>query len=79
MAGIKAEPHAPARQVYLLQRKKSKVGDGLGKTTGWIHRTGLKNKGVQMLNSVSIWVSTMPACTFVWTAASRRCWRWITW
>ena len=52
VAGIKAEPHAPARQVYLLQRKKSKVGDGLGKTTGWIHRTGLKNKQVQMLNSV---------------------------
>ncbi|MFJ4354539.1 FAD-dependent oxidoreductase [Pseudomonas sp. NPDC089428] len=52
VAGITAEPHAPARQVYLLQRKKSKVGDGLGKTTGWIHRTGLKNKQVQMLNSV---------------------------
>ncbi|MFI7858194.1 MULTISPECIES: oxidoreductase [Pseudomonas] len=52
VAGIKPEPHAPARQVYLLQRKKSKVGDGLGKTTGWIHRTGLKNKHVQMLNSV---------------------------
>ena len=52
VAGIKAEPHAPARQVYLLQRKKTKVGDGLGKTTGWIHRTGLKNKQVQMLNGV---------------------------
>ncbi|RJG13770.1 NADPH-dependent 2,4-dienoyl-CoA reductase [Pseudomonas cavernicola] len=52
VAGIKAEPHAPARQVFLLQRKKSKVGDGLGKTTGWIHRAGLKNKNVQMLNSV---------------------------
>ena len=52
VAGIHAEPHAPARQVYLLQRKASKVGDGLGKTTGWIHRTGLKNKRVQMLNSV---------------------------
>ena len=52
VAGIQAEPHAPARQVYLLQRKKTKVGDGLGKTTGWIHRTGLKNKRVQMLNSV---------------------------
>ncbi|CAH0648695.1 MULTISPECIES: NADPH-dependent 2,4-dienoyl-CoA reductase [Pseudomonas] len=52
VAGIKAEPHAPARQVFLLQRKASKVGDGLGKTTGWIHRTGLKNKRVQMLNSV---------------------------
>ena len=52
VAGIHAERHAPARQVYLLQRKASKVGDGLGKTTGWIHRTGLKNKRVQMLNSV---------------------------
>ena len=52
VAGITPEPHAPARQVFLLQRKASKVGDGLGKTTGWIHRTGLKNKQVQMLNSV---------------------------
>jgi len=52
IAGIKPQPHAPAREVWLLQRKKSKVGDGLGKTTGWIHRTGLKNKNVQMLNSV---------------------------
>jgi len=52
VVGIKPELHAPARQVFLLQRKASKVGDGLGKTTGWIHRTGLKNKKVQMLNSV---------------------------
>ncbi|WP_342653243.1 NADPH-dependent 2,4-dienoyl-CoA reductase [Pseudomonas sp. F3-2] len=52
VAGVKPHPHAPARQVFLLQRKTSKVGDGLGKTTGWIHRTGLKNKQVQMLNSV---------------------------
>ncbi|WP_060482122.1 NADPH-dependent 2,4-dienoyl-CoA reductase [Pseudomonas sp. NBRC 111119] len=52
VAGIKPEPHAPARQVHLLQRKKTKVGDGLGKTTGWIHRAGLKSKHVQMLNSV---------------------------
>ncbi|MCJ2372288.1 NADPH-dependent 2,4-dienoyl-CoA reductase [Pseudomonas sp. RGM 3321] len=52
VAGIKPDVHAPARQVYLLQRKSSKVGDGLGKTTGWIHRTGLKNRQVQMLNSV---------------------------
>ncbi|MNQ17885.1 2,4-dienoyl-CoA reductase [NADPH] [compost metagenome] len=52
VAGIQAQPHAAARQVFLLQRKKSKVGDGLGKTTGWIHRAGLKNKNVQMLNAV---------------------------
>mgnify|MGYP000196772489 FL=1 len=41
-----------AREVYLLQRKKSKVGAGLGKSTGWIHRTTLKNKQVQMINMV---------------------------
>ncbi|HRL95396.1 MAG TPA: NADPH-dependent 2,4-dienoyl-CoA reductase [Pseudomonas sp.] len=52
VAGVQAQPHPAARQVFLLQRKKSKVGDGLGKTTGWIHRAGLKNKNVQMLNSV---------------------------
>lgn len=52
VAGIQPEPHVPARQVYLLQRKKSKVGNGLGKTTGWIHRAGLKNKQVQMISAV---------------------------
>jgi 2,4-dienoyl-CoA reductase (NADPH2) len=52
VAGVAAHVHAPARQVYLLQRKAGKVGDGLGKTTGWIHRAGLKNKGVQMINGV---------------------------
>lgn len=52
VSGIKGEVHPAAREVFLLQRKKTKVGDGLGKTTGWIHRTGLKNKNVQMLNSV---------------------------
>ena len=40
------------RKIYLLQRKASKVGDGLGKTTGWIHRTGLKNRGVEMIPGV---------------------------
>ncbi|WP_339331477.1 NADPH-dependent 2,4-dienoyl-CoA reductase [Aeromonas hydrophila] len=43
---------APERQVWLLQRKESKVGDGLGKTTGWIHRTVLKNRKVEMLSGV---------------------------
>ncbi|MFC0228213.1 oxidoreductase [Serratia aquatilis] len=41
------------RQIFLLQRKTSKVGEGLGKTTGWIHRTSLAARGVKMLNSVS--------------------------
>jgi 2,4-dienoyl-CoA reductase (NADPH2) len=41
------------RKVYLLQRKAGKVGDGLGKTTGWIHRTSLKNRAVEMVNGVT--------------------------
>ncbi|WP_395948877.1 FAD-dependent oxidoreductase [Aeromonas mytilicola subsp. aquatica] len=49
---IKPEIDAPERQIWLLQRKESKVGDGLGKTTGWIHRTVLKNRKVQMLSGV---------------------------
>lgn len=40
------------REVYLLQRKGSKVGAGLSKTTGWIHRAQLQQKEVTMLNSV---------------------------
>ncbi len=41
------------RKLTLLQRKASKVGDGLGKTTGWIHRTSLKNRQVDMLSGVT--------------------------
>ncbi|PCI21962.1 MAG: NADPH-dependent 2,4-dienoyl-CoA reductase, partial [SAR324 cluster bacterium] len=44
---------ASPRQVYLLQRKTSKLGKGLGKTTGWIHRTTLKNKKVTMISGAS--------------------------
>jgi 2,4-dienoyl-CoA reductase (NADPH2) len=42
-----------AREVHLLQRKARKPGSTLGKTTGWIHRTALKRKGVEMLGGVS--------------------------
>ncbi|MDI3323462.1 NADPH-dependent 2,4-dienoyl-CoA reductase [Pontibacterium granulatum] len=48
--GIEQDFEPAAREVYLLQRKASKVGAGLGKTTGWIHRTDLAKKGVRMLN-----------------------------
>jgi len=41
------------RQLYLMQRKGSKIGKDLGKTTGWIHRATLKNRGVVMLNGVT--------------------------
>jgi 2,4-dienoyl-CoA reductase (NADPH2) len=50
--GIQPQPEASPREVYLLQRKDTKVGAGLGKTTGWIHRVALKNKNVKMINSV---------------------------
>ncbi|WP_068545018.1 NADPH-dependent 2,4-dienoyl-CoA reductase [Thalassotalea crassostreae] len=46
------ENEKPKRKVFLLQRKSTKVGAGLGKTTGWIHRSTLKNHDVTMLNSV---------------------------
>ena len=49
----KAEIETSPRQLFLLQRKVSKVGDNLGKTTGWIHRTSLKNRKVQMIAGVS--------------------------
>lgn len=50
--GITPEPEPSPREVYLLQRKDTKVGAGLGKTTGWVHRIALKNKNVKMINSV---------------------------
>jgi 2,4-dienoyl-CoA reductase (NADPH2) len=45
------ERTAPARQVTLIQRSSGKPGARLGKTTGWIHRATLKNRGVRMLSS----------------------------
>ncbi|RFU86181.1 NADPH-dependent 2,4-dienoyl-CoA reductase [Streptomyces triticagri] len=47
------ERPAPPRAVHLLQRKPTKVGAGLGKTTGWIHRTELRHRGVSMRAGVS--------------------------
>ena len=46
------ERSAPPRTVHLLQRKTTKVGAGLGKTTGWIHRAELKHRGVTMVPGV---------------------------
>ncbi|WP_299917051.1 NADPH-dependent 2,4-dienoyl-CoA reductase [uncultured Roseobacter sp.] len=47
------QPHAPARQVTLLQRKAEKPGKRLGKTTGWIHRAALAMKNVKMIGGVN--------------------------
>lgn len=46
---VAAQPPKPEREVYLLQRKTSKPGKNLGKTTGWIHRASLKTYQVKML------------------------------
>lgn len=50
---IKPQMTPSPREVFLVQRKKSKVGAHLGKSTGWIHRTVLKNKGVEMIKSAT--------------------------
>ena len=50
---VAARPAAPAREVWLLQRKAEKPGRALGKTTGWIHRAALQARGVRMLGGVS--------------------------
>ena len=47
------QPHAPAREVTLLQRKAKALGKGLGKTTGWIHRAALRMKDVRMMGGVN--------------------------
>ncbi len=49
----KASDEPPPRQIWLLQRKTSKVGEGLAKTTGWIRRTLLKRRNVKMLAGVA--------------------------
>ncbi|PWW36407.1 2,4-dienoyl-CoA reductase [Idiomarina loihiensis] len=52
--GLKPQqPEQSLRQVWLLQRKESKVGKGLGKTSGWVHRNELKSKSVNMWNGVT--------------------------
>jgi len=52
--GLKPQqPEQSTRQVWLLQRKESKVGKGLGKTSGWVHRNELKSKSVNMWNGVT--------------------------
>ena len=49
---LPAEPEASPREIFLLQRSKGKMGKGLGKTTGWIHRANLKMKRVKMIGAV---------------------------
>lgn len=50
--GVKPQPSASDRQIFLLQRKSTKIGANLGKTTGWAHRVGLLARGVKMMPGV---------------------------
>ena len=50
--GMQPQPEASPREIFLLQRKSTKIGAGLGKTTGWAHRAGLMMKGVKMIAGV---------------------------
>jgi 2,4-dienoyl-CoA reductase (NADPH2) len=50
---VEAGPVPSARTVYLLQRKSAKPGEGLGLTTGWIHRAELVRRGVRMMAGVT--------------------------
>jgi len=52
VTGVKPMVEAADRTVYLMQRKATPVGRGLGKTTGWTHRLTLARRGVKMVNNV---------------------------
>ena len=49
----KPRPEPSPRQVYLVQRKTSKIGAGLGKTTGWVHRAAVKARGVEFITGAT--------------------------
>jgi len=50
--GVKSEIAPSPREIFMFKRSKGKFGANLGKTTGWIHRSTLKKKNVQFINSV---------------------------
>ncbi len=62
----KPEKIVPIRQVYLLQRREGRLGKGLNKTTGWVHRAHIKSHGVMQMPGVTydkvtnegLWVTT---------------------
>ena len=49
---VKPDPITPVRQVYLMQRSAGRLGAGLNKTTGWVHRAHVKSHGVIQLSGV---------------------------
>ena len=63
---VPAEVEPPIRQIYLMQRKTTPLGIGLGKTSGWVHRAQLKKHAVRMMRGVQykavtnegLWIET---------------------
>mgnify|MGYP000265236491 CR=1 FL=1 len=63
---VKPKPIIPTREVYLMQRKQGRLGAGLNKTSGWVHRAHINKHGVKQMGGVSyekitnegIWVTT---------------------
>ena len=51
--GVQPDFEIADREVYLIQRRKGKLGANLGKTTGWIHRTNLNKRKVNMISSAT--------------------------
>jgi 2,4-dienoyl-CoA reductase (NADPH2) len=52
VTGIEPEVASADREIFLMQRKETNVGKGLGKTTGWTHRLTLQRRGVKMMNAI---------------------------
>lgn len=52
VAGTEPIMDVADREIYLLQRKDTAVGRGLGKTTGWTHRLSLTKRNIRMINGV---------------------------
>ena len=50
---VEREPRTPAREITLIQRKETRIGLGLGKTSGWAHMAHLKQDGVKMVTGAS--------------------------
>ncbi|MGB0668598.1 MAG: FAD-dependent oxidoreductase [Porticoccaceae bacterium] len=53
VTGVQPVVEKADREIYLLQRKDTPVGRGLGRTTGWTHRLSLAKREVKMMNGVS--------------------------
>ena len=52
VTGVEPITATADREIFLMQRKETPVGRGLGKTTGWTHRMALGRRGVKMMNGI---------------------------